>query len=72
MPTTAKQYGLDNPNDFYASADAAGRMYRDLLKQTQNDLPKSLAAYNWGIGNVNRKELQAALLETKHYINKKF
>lgn len=68
MDATAKQYGLTNPDDLGESADAAARMYRDLLKQNGGSLPKALAGYNWGQGNLQRKGLGAAPLETQNYL----
>lgn len=69
MDPTAKQYGLTDPNNFAESADAAGRMYRDLLKANGGNLDKALAAYNWGQGNLDKKGLEQAPAETRHYIH---
>lgn len=69
MPGTQRQYGLKNPNDLAESSDAAARMYRDLLKQNNGNLPAALAGYNWGSGNVQRKGLGAAPKETRDYID---
>jgi soluble lytic murein transglycosylase-like protein len=68
MDPTAKQYGLTDPNNFSQSADAAARMYRDLLKSNGGDLDKALAAYNWGQGNLDKKGLAQAPAETRNYI----
>ena len=68
MDPTAAQYGLTDPNNFAASADAAARMYRDLLKTNGGDLDKALAAYNWGQGNLDKKGLDQAPAETRNYI----
>lgn len=70
MPATAQQYGLQNPDDLEESAQAAARMYGDLLKKYSGDLPKALAAYNWGQGNVDRKGMDKAPAETRGYIQK--
>lgn len=70
MPATAKQYGLQNPGDLTQSATAAARMLSDLLGQAGGDLNKALAGYNWGIGNVQRKGMDAAPAETRNYIAK--
>lgn len=70
MPATAAQYGLRNPANLEESADAAARMYRDLLKANGGDLDKALAAYNWGQGNLDKKGLAAAPAETRDYIRK--
>lgn len=68
MDATAKQYGLDDPDDLTKSATAAARMYRDLLKQNGGDLSKALAGYNWGQGNVQRKGMENAPKETRNYV----
>lgn len=65
MPATARQYNVD-PLDPFASIAAAGRMMRDLFKAT-GSWDKALASYNWGVGNVTRKGLAAAPLETRNY-----
>lgn len=70
MPATAKQYGLADPNDLTQSAMAAARFLSDLHKKYRGDLPKVLAAYNWGGGNVDRKGLDKAPAETRNYITK--
>lgn len=53
MKGTAAQYGLTDRTDLAASADAAAHYYNDLLKHYNGDLPKALAGYNWGQGNVD-------------------
>jgi hypothetical protein len=68
MPATAKAYGVTNPYDFDQSADAAARMFRDLLKQYNGNVYMALAAYNWGSGNLQRKGLANAPSETKNYM----
>lgn len=59
MPATAKQYGLDDPYNLDASAGAAGRMLKDLMKKYDGDVRKSLAAYNWGGGDSDHPRLDA-------------
>lgn len=70
MPATAKQYGLQDPSDLTQSATAAARMLSDLMQQSGGDVQKALAGYNWGIGNVQRKGMDAAPAETRNYIAK--
>lgn len=70
MPGTAKQYGLSNPYDFNASADAAARYYRDLLQHYGGDVNKAIAAYNWGPGNVDQKGMGNLPGETRGYMAK--
>ncbi|KII30219.1 hypothetical protein NL64_19020 [Pseudomonas fluorescens] len=69
MPATAQQYGLDDPNNLQQSAGAAAKMLSDMMRQT-GSVPGALAAYNWGIGNLQRKGMQAAPAETRNYIQK--
>jgi len=70
MPATAQQYGVADPSDLRQSAVGAARMYADLLKQYGGDLPRALAGYNWGQGNMARKGFEAAPAETRNYIAK--
>ena len=68
MPDTAKQYGLKDPNDLPESAETAARMMRDLLKANGGDLDRSLAAYNWGQGKLDRKGIGQAPAETRNFM----
>jgi hypothetical protein len=70
MPGTAKQYGLDNPDDFDQSSDAAARYYRDLMGKYGGNLEKAVAAYNWGPGNLDKNGLGKAPAETRGYLDK--
>lgn len=65
MPATAAEMGI-NPLDPAQAIDAAGRYLARLFKAT-GSWAKALAAYNWGIGNVQRKGLDAAPRETRTY-----
>lgn len=66
MPATAREMGIDPLNPFEA-IPAAARYLAGLYRATGKDWRKALAAYNWGIGNVQRKGLAAAPLETRLY-----
>jgi len=70
MPGTSKSLGLNGRDSFDASksADAAGRYMRWLLDQTGGDMESAIAAYNWGIGNVQKKGLSNAPAETRRYV----
>ena len=68
-PATAKQYGID-PTDPQQAAQGAAKMYGELYKKYNGDLPSTLAAYNWGQGNVDRKGLENAPKETRDYISR--
>lgn len=67
MPATAREMGID-PLDAFASIDAAGR-YLGRLFASLGSWDKALAAYNWGIGNVRSKGLDAAPAETRKYFS---
>lgn len=66
MPATARDLAIDplNPNQ---AIDGAARYLRRLYDQT-GSWDKALAAYNWGIGNVQRKGLSSAPAETRAYV----
>lgn len=70
MPKTARAYGLQNPNDPAQSIDAWARMTKDLIKQTGGNPAHVLAAYNWGIGNLNKQGMAKMPAETRNYIQK--
>ena len=65
MPATAKELGV-NPLDPFESIDGAGRYLQKLYAKFKS-WPETLAAYNWGQGNVSRKGLGSAPTETKNY-----
>lgn len=65
MPATAAEWNV-NPLDVQSSIDGAGR-YLAWLRKQFTTWTQALAAYNWGIGNVQRKGLAAAPLETRKY-----
>ncbi len=51
-------------------AEAAGYYLQRLHRQTGGDIAKTLAAYNWGIGNVQNKGLGRRPAETLNYTHK--
>ena len=65
MPATAREMGV-NPLDVSSSIDGAGRYLSALYRQT-GSWTRALAAYNWGVGNVTRKGIDAAPTETRLY-----
>lgn len=70
MPATAQQElgsvgaALD-PNQ---AIPGAARYLAKLAKQLGGDWTKAVAAYNWGIGNVQKRGLSAAPAETVAYV----
>lgn len=69
MPATARQYGLDDPNNLEQSATAASKYYAYLLKKYDGDERKAAAAYNWGEGNLDKYGLGRAPSETRGYMD---
>lgn len=65
MPATARELGID-PLDTTQAINAAGQYLAGLYRKFGN-WTMALAAYNWGQGNVQRKGLAAAPLETRNY-----
>ncbi|WP_128805050.1 lytic transglycosylase domain-containing protein [Klebsiella grimontii] len=72
MDGTARDLGLKGMDvyDPHKSADAAARYLRYLLEATGGDLEKTLASYNWGLGNVQKKGMDNLPLETRNYVPK--
>jgi len=66
MPATAQELGVDDPFDPSQNIMGGTRYLRSLLDRYDGDLNKALAAYNWGMGNLDRStgELPA---ETRNY-----
>lgn len=66
---TAKAYGV-NQFDEESSAAGAAKMFSDLSRQYGGDVPKMLAGYNWGSGNMQKHGMENMPAETRNYINK--
>lgn len=54
MPDTWKEWGRGDINSLADSQDAAKRYDAFLLKHYGGDVRKALAAYNWGMGHVDK------------------
>ncbi|MEW6441341.1 MAG: lytic transglycosylase domain-containing protein [bacterium] len=69
MPETAKELGVTDPFDPAQNIMAGTRYLRQLLDRYQGDVRLALAAYNWGMGNLEKSpgELPA---ETRDYLAK--
>lgn len=67
MPATAQELGID-PYDTTQSIQGGIKYMGQLLNRYQGDPTKALAAYNWGMGNLDRQGLQAAPAETQNYL----
>jgi hypothetical protein len=67
MPATAKELGID-PYDTNQSIQGGVKYMGQLLNRYQGDPTKALAAYNWGMGNLDRQGLEKAPAETQNYL----
>jgi hypothetical protein len=67
MPDTAQAYRAD-PYNPYQAAPAAAKELGSLYRKYQGDMPKVLAAWNWGQGNLDRQGLAKAPPETKTFL----
>jgi soluble lytic murein transglycosylase-like protein len=67
MPKTAAELGVTNPFDPAQNIMAGTRYLSRLLDRYEGNQKLALAAYNWGMGNVE-KNLAAMPRETRNYI----
>ncbi len=70
MAATADQYGVKDVNNRAQAATGAASMFKDLLGKYGGDLPKALAGYNWGQGNLDKYGMEKAPAETRDYVSK--
>jgi hypothetical protein len=54
MPETARELGVTNPYDPAENVAGGVRYLRMLMDRYEGDTNKALAAYNWGMGNLER------------------
>ena len=69
MPATAAELGVRNPFDPGQNIMGGTLYLRRLLDRYHGDVKLTLAAYNWGMGNLERRP-EAMPQETKNYIAK--
>ncbi len=67
MPGTARELGVQNAYDPVENIQAGTRYLSKLLNRYEGNVATALAAYNWGMGNLERRPAQMPL-ETKSYI----
>jgi soluble lytic murein transglycosylase-like protein len=70
MPATAAQElgSVDAALDPNIAIPGAARYLAKLIAQCGGSIPLGVAAYNWGVGNVLRKGIDAAPKETQQYV----
>ncbi len=70
MPGTAQDLGVSDPFDPEQNVMGGTRYLKQLLNKYDGDLDKTLAAYNWGPGNVDRKGIDTLPDETRTYLSR--
>jgi soluble lytic murein transglycosylase-like protein len=69
MPETARELGVQNPYDPVENVHAGARYLKMLLTRYDGNVPLALAAYNWGMGNTERKPDKMPT-ETRQYVGR--
>lgn len=76
MPGTSDSLGVDNPFDILENIDGGTRYLKTLLDAFKGDEKLALAAYNGGIGRMNKlgvdtdEEISKMPSETQNYVNR--
>lgn len=70
MPATARMLGVANAFDAKANIEGGARHLRDLLDRYRGDARLALAAYNAGVGAVERYGAIPPYRETQDYVSR--
>jgi hypothetical protein len=68
MPGTAKEMGVTDPFNPQQNVEAGAKYYASLVRHYNGDTEKARAAYNFGVGNVDKGK--AYPKETQDYLKK--
>ena len=69
MPETAAELNVTDPLDPAQNIDGGSRYLANLMKRYHGDPKLALAAYNWGMGNLEQQP-ENMPAETKNYVVK--
>jgi soluble lytic murein transglycosylase-like protein len=69
MPDTARELGVKDPLNPTENVMGGTRYLKQLLDRYEGSVPLALAAYNWGMGNLDSRPSQMPR-ETKNYVAK--
>lgn len=69
MPATAKDLGVTNAYDPVENVLAGTQYLKMLLERYDGNIDKALAAYNWGMGNIDKRP-EKMPEETRNYVEK--
>ncbi len=70
MPETAQDLGVSDPFDPEQNVQGGTRYLKWLHEKYNGDIDRTLAAYNWGPGNVDRKGIDSLPEETRNYLSR--
>jgi hypothetical protein len=70
MPGTAKDMGVTNRFDSKQNVQGGAKYLKQLSLRYKGDIRKALAAYNWGMDNVDKYGYEGAPASVKAYVNK--
>ena len=68
MPATAADLGISDTFDPTQSIQGGVKYMGQLLKRYNGDPKMALAAYNWGMGNLDKNGIGNAPAETQNYL----
>ncbi|MBF0147431.1 MAG: lytic transglycosylase domain-containing protein [Magnetococcales bacterium] len=70
MPGTAKELGVKDPFDPEQNIMGGTAYLSRLLDRYDGNVRSALAAYNWGMGNLEKKPMAAMPGETRQYVSR--